>query len=161
VFAGERAQQRRFPDPAQPVEAVQVVRQLVVLHQPTILHLVGGDDREVRLVDQPIAMDRLSTNQIGAAMLLQDRCRHAQLDHAVDRAGHVSSAGFPGGASLVPLEDPQLVAQEARRVGPGVGDQRLRVGQFQLEGVTQERRQLGLDLLRFGARPGEAKQEVG
>jgi hypothetical protein len=59
------------------------------------------------------------------------------------------------------LEDPQLVAQEARRTRPGVGDQGLRVGQFQLERVAQERRQLGLDRFRFGARPGEAKQEVG
>ncbi len=67
---------------------------------------------------------------------------------------------FPGRASLVPLEDAQLVAEEMGRLRPGVGDQRLRLGQFQLESLAQECLQLGFDRLRFGPRSGEVQQEI-
>ena len=41
-----------------------------------------------------------------------------------------------------------------------MGDQGLFGGQFQLELVTQEHRQLVLDLLGFGLRSGEAQEMV-
>jgi hypothetical protein len=41
-----------------------------------------------------------------------------------------------------------------------MGDQRLVLGQFQLEVVTQERRQALFDLLGFGLWSGEPEQDV-
>ena len=38
----------------------------------------------------------------------------------------------------VAVLDGDLVAEEPRRAGAGVGDQRLVLGQFQLEVITQE-----------------------
>ena len=59
---------------------------------------------------------------------------------------------------LVVVLDRDLVAEEPRRAGAGVGDQRLVLGEFQLEFVTQELRQALFDLLGFGLRSGEPEQ---
>ena len=56
--------------------------------------------------------------------------------------------------------DGDLVAEEPRRAGAGVGDQRLVLGQFQLEVITQELREARFDLLGFGLRSGEPEQGV-
>jgi hypothetical protein len=58
------------------------------------------------------------------------------------------------------VEHGDLVAEELRRLGAGVRDQRLVLGQFQLEFVMQECRQALLDLLGFGPGPGEPEQGV-
>jgi len=57
--------------------------------------------------------------------------------------------------------DGDLVAEEPRRAGAGVGDQGLGLVQLQGEGFSQERRQRGLDLLGFGLRPDESQDVVG
>ncbi len=72
----------------------------------------------------------------------------------------MSCSAFPGCAPLVPVEDPQLIAQEVGRLCPGMGDQRFRVRQFQLECVAQERRQLGFDRLSLGPWPGKPKEKI-
>ena len=56
--------------------------------------------------------------------------------------------------------DGDLIAEEPRRAGAGVGDQRLAGVQLQLEGSSQERRQLGLDLPGFGPGPDEPQQMI-
>ena len=58
------------------------------------------------------------------------------------------------------MPDGDLVAGEPRRAGTGVGDQGLVFGQFQLEVITQELGEAGLDLLGLGFRPGEPEQGV-
>ena len=45
-----------------------------------------------------------------------------------------------------------LVAEESRRAGLGAGDQSRGLRQVQLEVLTRERRELGLDLLDLGLR---------
>jgi len=56
--------------------------------------------------------------------------------------------------------DGDLIAEEPRRAGAGVGDQRLAGVQLQLEGSSQERSQLGLDLPGFGPGPDEPQQMI-
>jgi hypothetical protein len=56
--------------------------------------------------------------------------------------------------------DGDLIAEEPRRAGAGVGDQGLGLVQFQGEGLPQERRQLCLDLFGFGLRPDESQDVV-
>jgi len=53
-----------------------------------------------------------------------------------------------------------VVAEEPRRACAGVGDQRLVLGQFQLEFITQERRQPLFDLLGLGLGSGEPEEVV-
>ena len=59
------------------------------------------------------------------------------------------------GDLAVGVSDGDLVAEEFRRAGSGVGEEGLVRGQFQLEIVTQERRQALGDLLGLGLGPGE------
>jgi len=56
--------------------------------------------------------------------------------------------------------DGDLVAEEPCRVRAGVGDQRLALGQLQLEVIAQELGEMTLDLLGFGLRSGEPEQDV-
>jgi hypothetical protein len=56
--------------------------------------------------------------------------------------------------------DDDVVAEEPRRLGAGVGDQGLVLVEVQPEGLPEEPGQLGLDLLGFGLRPGETQQMV-
>jgi hypothetical protein len=56
--------------------------------------------------------------------------------------------------------DGDLVAEEPRRAGAGVGDQGLVRVELQGEGLSQEPRQLGLDLLGFGLGPDEPQQVI-
>ena len=53
-----------------------------------------------------------------------------------------------------------LVAEEPRRASAGVGDQRLGLGQLQLEVLLQELSEATFDLLGFGLRSGEPEQDV-
>jgi hypothetical protein len=78
---------------------------------------------------------------------------HAEADLAVDVA--LATGGLP----VVVLHG-DLVAEESGRAAAGVGDQRLVLGQFQLEIVMQEPGQALLDLLGFGLGSGEPEQGV-
>jgi hypothetical protein len=53
-----------------------------------------------------------------------------------------------GDLSIVVL-DGDLIAEEPRRLGAGVGDQRLWLGQLQLEVIAQELGEATFDLLSF------------
>jgi hypothetical protein len=56
--------------------------------------------------------------------------------------------------------DDDVIAEEPRPLGAGVGDQGLGWVEFQSEGLPEEPCELGLDLLGFGLRPGESQQMV-
>ncbi|MBB5109779.1 hypothetical protein [Streptomyces spectabilis] len=56
--------------------------------------------------------------------------------------------------------DPNVITEESRRLAGDVSDQRLGLGQLQLEFLTQEHPNLGLDLLDLALRPGESQQPV-
>ena len=53
-----------------------------------------------------------------------------------------------------------MVAEEPRPLGAGVGDQGLGVAEFQPEGLPEEPREPGLDLLGFGLRPDKSQYVV-
>ena len=61
---------------------------------------------------------------------------------------------------LIGVQGDDLVAEETCRLRSGMGDQRLLLGEFQLERVVQESLQLQLDLFGFLPWPTEAQQEV-
>jgi hypothetical protein len=76
-----------------------------------------------------------------------------QPDRSVDRSAAV------GDRPVVVLGG-DLVAEEPRPAGAGVGDQRLCLGQLQLEFIVQELSEATFDLLGFGLRSGEPEQDV-
>ena len=61
---------------------------------------------------------------------------------------------------MVGVLDGDLITEESCRAGTGVGDQRLFLGQFQLEVIAQELRQSDFDLLGFGLRPDEPEELI-
>ncbi len=92
--------------------------------------------------------------EVDGALGLNHRFRHVQTDRTVDRALTA------GGALSVVMLNADLITEETRSVAAGMGDQRLVLGQFQLEVFAQELRQALFDLLGFGLRSGEPEQVV-
>jgi len=82
-----------------------------------------------------------------------------QVDTATQSDGAVDASAFAGDL-VVGVLNGDLVAQESRRACAGVGDERLGLRQFQVEFVTQERRDTVLDVLGLGFRPGEPEEMV-
>ena len=64
------------------------------------------------------------------------------------------------GSLRVAVLDGDVVAEEPRWLAAGAGDQGLGRVEFQSEGLPEERRDPGLDLLGFGLRPGESHQGI-
>ena len=62
--------------------------------------------------------------------------------------------------TTVVMEHGDLIAEEPRRPGAGMRDQRLVLRQFQLQVIAQERREPPFDLLNLGSGPGEPEQGV-
>src|SRR5450755_3970083 len=71
----------------------------------------------------------------------------------------VNGAAFAGDLVVGVLDD-DLVAEESCRARSGVGDQCLLLRQFQVEFLTQERRQADLDVLCFRFWSGEPEEVV-
>jgi hypothetical protein len=78
--------------------------------------------------------------KVGGAFGFDHRPWDAQPDAAVD---------VP---AVVAVLDGDLVAEESRRAGAAVCDQRLRLVEFQLEVIVQELGQAGFDLLGCASR---------
>jgi hypothetical protein len=68
-------------------------------------------------------------------------------------------ATFPStvGGLVIGVTDGDLVAEESRRAGPRMGDERLVRRQVQLEVVSQELCHSGFDLFGFGLGSDESK----
>jgi hypothetical protein len=90
---------------------------------------------------------------VRGAFDLDRRFGHAQADYAVDRSA-------AAGELVLVVLDGDLVAEEFRRSGSPVGYERLVLGEFQLEIITQERCEACFDFLCFGLRPDEPEQVI-
>jgi hypothetical protein len=131
---------------------VNVSGEQVVLDDAPILGPEGRDDRVVVGVDQRVPTRGFAASQVWGAFCFDHRSGHAQPDGAVDRA----TATVFSGAVL----NGDLVAEEPRRAGAGVGDQRLLLRQFQRQVVGEELSEAGLDLLGFGSGADEPQDGV-
>ena len=98
-------------------------------------------------------MPRLAVLPVRGALGLDHVRRDTQRDYPV---GRTAASGDPRIAVL----DDDVIAEEPRRLGAGVGDQGLVLVQVQPEGLPEERRQPGLYLLGFGLRADESQQVV-
>ena len=132
---------------------MNITGQQVVLDDAAILGAVAADDRVILLVHQPGPSLGSSPLHVSRALGLDHLPGHAQPDPAV---GHTSATGD----HVVGVLGGDLIAEEPRRAGAGVGDQRLRFGQLQLEVIAQELSEAMLDLLGLCLRSGEPEQDV-
>ncbi|WP_211231861.1 hypothetical protein [Amycolatopsis balhimycina] len=82
----------------------------------------------------------MAAAQVRGGLGLDHRQRDTEGDLPVD-------ASVTAGLLRVVVLDGDLVAEEPGRACAGVGDQRLVLGEFELEFVTQERRQRALGKL--------------
>ena len=147
----ERLEHGGLHDPFQPVQSPDVSGQQVVLDDAPVLRPVGADDRVVVAVFQRGAGRGFAALQVGGALGLDHRFRHAELDCAVEPA---AAAGY----LAVVVGHGDLVAEEFRRLGAGVRDQGLFLAELQLEVIVQELGEAGLDLLGLGFRSGEPEE---
>jgi hypothetical protein len=142
-LGSQRLGQRRFHDPLQTVEAVQVERQPVVLDGTPILSLILRHDAEDAVVEPLWTVHWFAIDHVGGALLFDHVRGHTQAGDAVDAA-----MARPCACRVV-LQDDHLIAQEVRGFSSRMSDQRLLLGKLQLERVMQERSNLTFDRLGF------------
>jgi hypothetical protein len=153
VLACQGLEHGSLHDPAQPMESVDVPGEQVVLDDAPVDGPVGGDDGVVAAVGQGLLLGGLAAAQVRDGLGLD----HVQGDTEGDLPVDTS---VTAGLLRVVVLDGDLVAEESGRAGAGVGDQRLALGEFELEFVTQELGQALFDVFGFGLWSGEPEQMV-
>jgi hypothetical protein len=153
VLGGQGLQHRRLGVPSESAEPPGILGEQVVIHHAPVFGSVDPDDVVVVEVLEPGPVPRFAVLPVAGALGLDHVRRHAQRDLPV---GLTAASGELGVAVL----DPDVIAEEPRRLAAGVGDQGLLLAEFQSEGLPEELRQPGLDLLGFGFRPGESQQVI-
>ena len=152
-MSGQGLQHRCQGVPAQGAEPPDVLGKQVVVHDAPVFSSVGSHDVVVGQVLEPGPVPGFSSLPVAGALGLDHVRRHPQRDPSVGRSLAFGEFG-------VAVLDGDVVAEEPRPLGAGVGDQGLGVVEFQPEGLPEEPREPGLDLLGFGLRPGEPQQVV-
>jgi len=86
MFTGQSSGQRALHHPLKPSEAVDVIRQLVVLYDAPVLRLILRHDAEIAIVAPLRAVDWLVVPFVGLAFGSDDVHGHAEADAPVDAA---------------------------------------------------------------------------
>ena len=153
VLGGQGFQQGRLGVPAQRAEPPDVLGEPVVVHDAPVFGSVDPHDVVVGQVLELWPVPGFAPAPVRDAFGPDHVQGYPQRDPSVGRPAAV-------GEFRVAVLDGDLIAEEPRRTGAGVGDQGLGLVQLQREGLPQERRQFGLDLLGFGLRPDESQDMV-
>jgi hypothetical protein len=105
-------------------------------------------------VEQVRAVDRFAVLAVGGTLVAHHVQRHVQPDLAIEATVAVLVV------LVVVVADHDLVAEEARVLGPRVGDQGPCLGEFQLEVLVQEEPDLTFDLFSFVPWSAETEQPI-
>jgi hypothetical protein len=154
VLVCECFQERGLHNPSQFAQMRDVVCKLVVLNVSPVFALVVTDDCVIVVPGQLGPVARLSVLHIDRASLFDDFCRYPQLGLTVDTSV-TSMVVF-----CITVSGCDIISEEPRRIGGGVGDQGLVGGEFQFEMLVQERCQLFFAFLGFGSWPDETQEEI-
>ena len=109
-----------------------VLGEQVVVHDAPVFGSVDPDDVVVVQVLEPGPVPRLAVAPVAGALGLDHVRGHPQRDFPVDRPA------APGDFRVAVL-DGDVIAEEPRPLGAGVGDQGLGRVEFQSEGLPEER----------------------
>jgi hypothetical protein len=138
-------------DPAQMVQPGDIPGEQVVLDDAPVNGPECGNGRVIGAVDEVLSLRGLSAGEIGHAFGFDHVPGDTKSDLSVDTP-------VTAGLLRVVVLDRDLIAEEPRCPGTGMSDQRLFLGEFQLEFIMQERCQALLDLLGLGIWSGETRR---
>jgi hypothetical protein len=126
----------------------------VVLDEAPVFRLVLRDDAEGIVLQTFGPVYRFALRHVLSASLLEDIAWNFQANDPVD-APLPTMIVFP-----IVVEHHNLVAEEPRRFCASMGDQSLRLGQFQSQGIAEEISNPILDVFGFVSWPAETEQKV-
>jgi len=135
-------------------KAMNVEGQEVVLDEAPIFSLILGHDTEIRVMKPSSQLTRFASPLVSGTFRPDDIHGDLQSWCAIDAATTTMVV------LLIGVQSNDLVAEEPCRLRSRMGNQRLLLGEFQFERVTQESLQLKLDLFGLLPWPTEAEQEV-
>jgi hypothetical protein len=128
-FGCQCLDERLLHHPLERIQAPQVVRESVIVHQTPIFRLVVGDDGEITLHRQFLPMSGFALALITPAFLLNDAVRDAKSNTSIETPLRMGALG-------VVVERLDLVAEETSTLIPGMSNECFRVREFQLEVVA-------------------------
>ena len=153
VLGAQGLQHGRHGVPVQGVQPPDVPGEQVIVHHAPVLGPVDPHDVVVVEVLEPGPVPRFAVFPVAGALGPDHVWRYPQRDLPVDSPLALADL-------RVAVLDPDVVAEEPRRLAAGVGDQGFLLAEFQPEGLPEERGQPGLDLLGFGLRPGKSQYVI-
>src|SRR5512142_1586926 len=128
----QRCHKRSFHHPFESIELVAVDGELVILCQSPKLLLVLNDDTVDGILRSFFSVDGFSPAQIGLTFFGNDLPGHFQPDLSIDAA--MSTPVM----LVIVVEDHDVVAKKFRRMGPGMGNERLFLRECQMQGFFEE-----------------------
>ncbi|MCW8098930.1 hypothetical protein OOZ58_20460 [Streptomyces tauricus] len=153
VLCGKGFEHGCLHNSLQPVQPEDISGKQVVLDNAPVYGPERCHDRMIAAVDQGRSLRGVSAGEVGGALGFDHVPWDTQSDLAVDSTVTASLL-------RVIVLGRDLVTEESGCPGAGMSDQRLFLGQFQIEVVTQELGQVLLDLLGLGFRSGETKEMI-
>lgn len=129
MLGGKGLEHGCLHDPLQPVQSEDISGEQVVLNNAPVNGPERRHDRMIAAVDQGCSLRGVSAGEIGGALGFYHIPRDTESDLAVDST--VTACLL-----RVVVLSRDLVTEEPRCPGAGMSDQRLFLGQFQLEFVT-------------------------
>ncbi len=154
MLARQRFDEGLLHYPVELVEGIDVGGERIVLDDTAIFLLVAGDDREVAGFQQVGAVDRLARFLVGFSVVVSQAARDAQPNTAVDAAFAKTDFG-------IGLLVDDLVAEEVSCALGCVCDERLLLGEGQVEIGLEPVGNALLDVLGVGFGTSESNQPVG
>ena len=144
VFGSQCFCQRLFHHPFQGGKTVQIVGELVVLHQSPVLGLEELNDGEITIIDEFGSVQHFSALLlVSLTLVFNDFFWHPQSNASIEGPS-ISSISV-----RIFLEDMNVIVEKPRCFRSCMGDQGFGLREFQLEFLLQERSQALLDFLCF------------
>ncbi len=128
-FGCQGLDERLLHHPLERIQAAQIVRESLIVHETPIFGLIVGHDGEITFRHQFWPVSGFAFALIALAFLLSDAGRDAKSDASIDTPLGMRTLGGV-------VEHLNCIAEEASALTPGMGNECLCVGEFQLEMIA-------------------------
>src|SRR5579864_4055004 len=139
------------------MESMQVVGVSIIIDDPPIFELIGGDDRVIALMKQFSPMNGFASLLVALAFFRHDGSWNTQSHFAVNTSTPV--AGLCPALLGIALHRSDFVSQKMGGFASRVSDERLLFGETQAQFLAQKRSHLPLDVLCLLLWPREGEAE--